>query len=686
MRFGIQSISSRLTAAFLAIVLVTAATGLSGVFFIRQVTTEANQVAKGLAPLGDAAMEIKLTATRANLILEKTMAGDPRVNVAEAWTLLDETQWYAEAIARGGSNEEGTFVASDDPEVLDRVAQVLRSIKAFRTAAQERIDWATRQEGAGTGADETFDALYDQLQTDLGSALAALRPRVMTGDAGAVEAVEALGQARYRLANGHLFLEELLGGDQSVDIDSVIADFAAARDDVAALRLEGMAETLAAITDGMARLEAVARTRAETTADSLAKGRAAEATYDQTFEAFITLADEAEERVHAAMKTGEAAMRRATQVSTVVMVAITGAALVLALVFGALARATISRRITGLSQRMDRLAAQDTGVAIPYVADGDEIGGMARAVQVFKDSMVENARVAAERAQEQESRNAKAERVARAVSGFEATIGTVMTEVTSASGQVDGTAQALARGSADAVSVVDGATRSATEASSNVQTVASAAEELTSSIREISGQVSRSSEIARQSVDQARETNGLMEGLATSAAQIGAVLGLITDIADKTNLLALNATIEAARAGDAGKGFAVVASEVKTLANQTARATEEIRDQIKAIQDGTTQAVAAIREIARVIGTMDEISGSIAAAIEEQGAATQEIARNVQQASEGTRGVLDQVTTLREDVGMNQTRAGDLAQASEALATSAQALRAAVDKFMGEVR
>jgi len=269
---------------------------------------------------------------------------------------------------------------------------------------------------------------------------------------------------------------------------------------------------------------------------------------------------------------------------------------------------------------------------------------------------------------------------------FEVEMKGVVETVTSAATELQATAQTMestATLTSDKAKVVANA---ATDASSNVQTVASAAEELSSSISEISRQVSQSSEIARKAVTDAESSRKDVQGLADSAAKIGEVINLISDIADQTNLLALNATIEAARAGDAGKGFAVVASEVKNLANQTAKATEEISVQVGAVQHATEDAVKAIQTIAETIGKIDEASATIASAVEEQGAATQEIARNVEQAATGTNEVTSNITEVTQGASETGHAASDVLSAADELARQGSVLGQEMDSFLVELR
>jgi methyl-accepting chemotaxis protein len=369
----------------------------------------------------------------------------------------------------------------------------------------------------------------------------------------------------------------------------------------------------------------------------------------------------------------------------------------------------LARPIGHITQSMGVLAGGNTDAEIPYAARKDEIGRMAAAVRVFRDNMIANrrleaeqkeaeARAAAERKATEErefaqqkaaEEKAAAERKAAMhalADSFEKAVGNIIGTVSSASTELEAAATTLTK-TADTTQQLAGTVAAASEqASANVHSVAASTDEMSSSVSEIGRQVQESSRIAHAAVEQAQKTDARINALSQAANRIGDVVKLITAVAEQTNLLALNATIEAARAGEAGKGFAVVAQEVKALASQTAKATDEISSQIAGMQSETDLAVTAIKEIGATIGRISEISSTIAAAVEEQGAATHEIARNVQQAATGTTQVATNITDVNRGAAETGSASTQVLASAQSLAKESTLLRTEVDKFLVTVR
>jgi len=366
-------------------------------------------------------------------------------------------------------------------------------------------------------------------------------------------------------------------------------------------------------------------------------------------------------------------------------------ALVLAIVVVSAISLTIARSVTkaiaSMVQAMVRLARGDMTVAVPGSGRHDEIGEMAGAVDVFKTNMIEAERLRAEQV-EVEKRQAEQRKtdMHRLAGEFEAAVGEIVETVSSASTELEASAGTLTRTADHAQQLATTVASASEEASTNVQSVASATEELSSSVTEISRQVQASARMASQAVDQARTTTEKVGALSKAAARIGDVVDLINTIAGQTNLLALNATIEAARAGEAGRGFAVVASEVKALAEQTAKATGEIGQQISGIQTATEESVHAINAISGTIQQLSEVSSTIAAAVEEQGAATQEISRNIQQAAQGTELVSSNISDVQRGASETGSASTQVLSAAQSLSLESNRLKQQVDRFLVTVR
>jgi methyl-accepting chemotaxis protein len=346
----------------------------------------------------------------------------------------------------------------------------------------------------------------------------------------------------------------------------------------------------------------------------------------------------------------------------------------------------VSRPLGAIARSMERLAAHDTDIAVFGTERGDEVGTVARALMVFKTNMIESDRLAEERQREQESKLRRQQELERLVGEFDATATEIARSVTESAAGMRRSAEVLTAAAEQSTERSNAVAFASDEASTNVQTVAGAAEELSASISVIRSQVSDAASASTAAVAEAEATSETLRGLSQASSTIGEVVKLINDIAGQTNLLALNATIEAARAGEAGRGFAIVAAEVKNLASQTAKATEEIQAQVSSIQRETERSVLAIGGVGAAIGRLNEITGSVANAVEQQGEATGEIARSVQQAAVGTRQVSSNIVGLTEAATQTGAAASATLSAADMLTGQAETLRQKVDEFIRSVR
>ncbi len=360
----------------------------------------------------------------------------------------------------------------------------------------------------------------------------------------------------------------------------------------------------------------------------------------------------------------------------------------LGLTFGAMM--AVSRRVIkplhNMRDAMLKVASGDLTVDTGYAARRDEIGALAGALDTFKQQAADKIRIETQERERNAGAATRQQAIEAYVSEFESTVRQTLDQLNDASGQMRNTSAGLSTVSRQTNARVQTAEKASGEASLSVESVASASEELNASINDISQQAAHAAGIASRAVNQARQTDGTVQGLAKTASRIGEVVGLINTIASQTNLLALNATIEAARAGEAGRGFAVVASEVKSLASQTAKATEDISEQIADIQKVAGEAIDAIKGIGSIIGEVNEVATAIAAAVQQQGTATQEIARSTQIASQGTRNVSDNITGVKADADAAAAAADDVKHASDKLETQSQHLGNQVTQFLVKIR
>jgi methyl-accepting chemotaxis protein len=401
-------------------------------------------------------------------------------------------------------------------------------------------------------------------------------------------------------------------------------------------------------------------------------------------------------RLASAVKVAEAALDAARDHTATehaaalrsLMLQLTLLASALILTFGAMTAVTrrVIKPLHTMRDAMLKVASGDLTVDTGYGGRSDEIGALAGALETFKQQAADKLRIEAQERERNSGAAARQQAIESYVGEFESMVRQSLRELGDASSRMRTTSAGMTTISSQTNARVEVAERASGEASMSVETVASASEELSASIDDISRQATHAAGIASRAVNRAQETDSTVQGLAKSAGRIGEVVGLINSIAAQTNLLALNATIEAARAGEAGRGFAVVASEVKSLASQTAKATEDISEQIADIQKVANEAIDAIKGIGSIIGEVNEVATAIAAAVQQQGAATQEITRSTQHAAQGTKNVSENITGVKADADASANAAEDVKLASETLETQSQQLGNQVTEFLGKIR
>ena len=666
--FGHMSIRAKVLAGFIAVLALLGVVGGVGVVGFRSVTgsmAEYEHTTKNA--VGVTLLDRNLIGVR-RFMLAFTIGGDPAIAARVREGAAEAKKDIAEITGNTTDPERKAKLVAVDRLVDDYIAGFEKIVKLYETREQsvkERI-------ALGSQADQKIgiiasNSLIDR-EFEIAAAAGSLQSAIMTTRLNANrfqatpdEKLHMMVLANSRMADNALTnLESRIKG--APQYQELIKDAKVALTDYEASFAKSASETF--------EMDALVN---KTMADMAS-----------------TMATELGEIRKSQLANLKAVGSRADGVlatSSMLTLVLSLGALALGLVLAWVIGRGISSPVTLMTNAMQKLAAGDKSVAVPAQGRKDEIGRMAGAVEVFKQNMIEADRLRAE----QEQAKARAETDKRAAMNkmadeFESSVKGIVQMVSSASTELQTTAQSMSATAEETQRQSTAVAAASEQASTNVQTVATAAEELSASIGEIGRQVAESATIAGQAVEDAGRTNAQVQALADAAAKIGDVVKLINDIAGQTNLLALNATIEAARAGEAGKGFAVVASEVKSLATQTAKATEDIANQIKAIQGATSDSVQAIQSIGQTIGRINEIATTIASAVEEQGAATKEIARNVQQASSGTNEVsanIAGVTRAATDTGAaaNQVlgAAGELSKQSESLQTK-------VDAFIGRIR
>ena len=646
------------------------------------------------------AASLQLQAQSASLASQgpALLASRNEESLKERATKVKETQ----AVVMAKLGEIARFGA--DKDVVTNLTETVKSIddmiNSLGSAARERLEAAAQHEKQ-----------YDALRKAQGAFVAAASPVMMEAQTrinailssanlsadDANEAAQTVLQLSNVITSGNLVAADLsaaLSANTSDQLEDIEKEFKQAAGRVrsnlellpnnrATKALLEDATKLLALGDGKERIFKIRQK--ELDADDYGQ-----TILEETRKLNVGLGISVQQLVDGVRKETDAATAQAHQEiswATLIMLALGAATLIGSVLFVWLyVGRSILRRIRALQSSMKVLSSGDLDSEIYRSGQSDEIAEMSESLHVFRESMISARALSADQDKDNIVKAERASRMEARIAEFESTVRGALDSLAMSANSMQATAQSMSATADQSSALVSAVASAAEETSVNVQTVSSGTEELSSSIAEIGRQVVTSAEIARKAVDEAGTTDATMQGLADNAARISVVVDLIQTIASQTNPLALNATIEAARAGDAGRGFAVVASEVKSLANQTAKATDEIRQQIVNMQTVTNSAVGAIRNISTTITEINEVTGAIAAAVEEQGAATREIARNIQHAAGGTSEVSSNIVGVSNASQEAGAAAGEVLSASDALRREADVLRAEIDAFLSNIR
>jgi methyl-accepting chemotaxis protein len=581
----------------------------------------------------------------------------------------------------------------------ETVKNIDDTIKSLGSAARERLEIAAQH-----------DRQFDALRAAQANCVAVANPAMMDAEvqinailqsanfspddaAQAARQVEQLGNV---IASSNLIASNMaaaLSANSSDTLEAIEKQFKAAQARVkSALELLPDTPTTSALRDAALKLLALGEGKAgvfkirQKELDAIDYGQIV---LDEARKLDVGLGISVQQLVDGVQTETDASTsqaRREISFATMVMLALGTLTLIGSALFVWRYVGGILRRIGSLQRSMQLLSDGDLESEICRSSQHDEIAAMANSLQIFREGMIEARALSADQDKDRTAKAERASRVESRIVEFEAAVRNALDGLQKSATSMQTTAQNMSTTADRSSALVNAVASAAEETSVNVQTVSSGTEELSTSIAEIGRQVITSAEIARKAVDEAGQTDATMQGLAENADRISVVVDLIQTIASQTNLLALNATIEAARAGEAGRGFAVVASEVKDLANQTAKATDEIRSQISSMQQVTTSAVGAIRSISSTISEINEVTTAIAAAVEQQGAATREIARNIQHAAGGTAEVSSNIIGVSTASAEAGSAAGEVLSASSALRRETDVLRSEIDVFLSNIR
>ncbi|MCP2679211.1 methyl-accepting chemotaxis protein [Maricaulaceae bacterium NA33B04] len=677
MTFSIHSVQTRLIAAFASVILLALVGITAGIFAFSGARGALDQVVEESAPRAAAAQRLEaasgaITGELAALARSGNSINQ-QVSASRLSTLLEEAAAAVTGLREAGVaasrvdalttalNELSAAVEAASGPVTEKLNAREARDAAMRDVFQSRIEASAALEAT---LDETEDevAIESLLRANMALNLAVARIAELSAAASAGDVADIRDE--FQFAADDLDINLMLLGD-------IVTDEIRTPVNALLARSEGSGDVFALRQRELAM--------AEEATMMVEEARFADAALSELVE---TTRDEALAEQEAASNAGVSAIGFGQ--STMIVFAIAAVVAGAAITWLYISRSLLAR-LTHISTAMETLAGGEIGDALE--TDGkDEITGMARSVNVFRDNAIERQRLEAERSEGEAARAARTRAIEELIANFEDVSKRALGAVSDAAAEMESAATALDQSSRSASQTTAQVNASSGRAAENVDTVAAAAEEMTGSIAEIAQQISRSTEIAQDAANRVDQTNTDVAALNEAATKIGDIVSLINDIAEQTNLLALNATIEAARAGEAGKGFAVVASEVKTLAEQTGKATSSISDQINGIQGATGKAVDAIANIGEVISEMNNISAAIAAAMEEQRAAASEITRAAQDAASGSREVSQSIASVDAAASETGQCAAQVSAASSALNTESDGLEKAVSEFLKGVR
>jgi methyl-accepting chemotaxis protein len=629
----------------------------------------------------------------------------PALLVSQSDDALNERIKKLSEIQKGTQDKLGEIIElGADKTVVAALGETVKNIdeatKSLISASHERLEAAAqhdRQYDALRAAHSAFVAAAGPAMLDAQAQLSAMLSSAELSADDATQAARTVEQIGNVVANGNLAAADMtaaLSANSSDTLEAIEKEFKATQQRVksnldllpknsATKPLSDAATKLLALGEGKTR---VFKARQK----ELDANDYGQTVLDETRKLNVGLGISVQQLVDGVQSDTNASTwqaRKEISYATMIMLALGVATLVGSILFvWRYVGGNILRRIGSLQRSMQLLSDGDLETDIYRSNQRDEIAAMSNALHIFRESMIEGRALSSEQDKDRSTKAERATRMEARIVEFETAVRAALDNLQRSANSMQTTAQSMSATADQSSALVSAVASAAEETSVNVQTVSSGTEELSSSIAEIGRQVVTSAQIAGKAVEEAGATDATMQGLADNASRISVVVDLIQVIASQTNLLALNATIEAARAGEAGRGFAVVASEVKSLANQTAKATDEIRSQIASMQQVTASAVSAIRNIGQTIGEINDVTTAIAAAVEEQGAATREIARNIQHAAGGTSEVSSNIVGVSTASAEAGAAATEVLSASDALRREADMLRSEIDAFLSNIR